>query len=182
MKFQQLLIIVSLMLVLMSACQKESYVERYIVAKVQQDTPYLAQLEAAYSLAFINFHENPVFSDDFYVRRDLASVFYGYSLKNAEIKMIEENNEKVLWVKLPNPKQISIDRKIVDVESVRPGYQPLDQNKQPINVDAWMNEHLQKAIKQYEEKTIEQTKTLSKQYFEALAYRFGVKLKLEFTQ
>ena len=184
MKHSACILLLTLLLVGMSACQrdKQEIIERHIVAKVQQDTPYLAQLEATYSLAFTNYRPNTITSDDFYVRKDLASVFYGYALKEAEIHVIHKNDEDILSVKLPNPKQISIDRKILSIENAHEGYLPLDQEKHPINVDAWMNEHLQKAIQQYEEKTIEMTKTMSQQYFEAMAHRFGLKLKLEFVE
>lgn len=49
-----------------------------------------------------------------------------------------------------------------------------------INVDEWMNQTLDDAIAKYEEKTIEMTQTVSRQYFEVLAERFSLKLKLEF--
>lgn len=184
MKPYAFVLLLSLLLVGNSACQRQDgeIIERHIIAKVQQDTPFLAQLEATYSLAFTNYRPNVITSDDFYVRKDLASVFYGYALKDAEIHVVNESNENILSVKLPHPKQISIDRKILSIENAHDDYLPLDEEKDPINVDAWMNEHLQEAIQQYEEKTVEMTKTMSQQYFEAMAHRFGLKLKLEFVE
>ena len=133
-------------------------------------------------MAFTNHRENLLQSDDFYVRKDQAKVFYGYSLKEAEIKVIKENGEKILSVKLPNPRKISTDRKVLSIETTHEGYQPVDEDGKSINVDEWMNQTLDDAIAKYEEKTIEMTQTVSKQYFEALAERFGLKLKLEFLQ
>ena len=181
--YNKTLVVTCLNVLLLWGCQpNDDIAERTILAKVQQDTPYLAHMEATYSLAFTNYHKRPFVSDDFYIRKDQAKVFYGYSLKDAEIELVNENNTQTLWVRLPNPKQISKDRKTLSIESVRDNFHPIDQDKNKIDVEAWMDQNLNGAIADYEEKTIDMTREVSRQYFEALAYRFGVKLKLEFIE
>lgn len=135
--------------------------ERTIITKIRQETPYLANFETMYSLVFTNFRDNWIFSDDFYIRHDQANVFYGYALKDATIKLKREDRKNMLWVQLPDPKQISIDRKIVSIESRHEDYQPIDGQKQPINVDKWMVQHLNSALEMYEEKSIAMTREMS---------------------
>ena len=156
--------------------------ERVIVAKITQETAYLANFETMYSLSFTNFRDNWVLSDDFYIRQDQANVYYGYALKDATIRVKHDDGKNTLFVHLPNPKQISIDRKPVIEESRHENYKPVDSEKREINVDKLMNEELNKAILQYEQRSIEMTKEMSRQYFEALAYRFGLELQLEFSK
>lgn len=183
MKWNAYIILWSISIFLFNGChteQRKTILEQQIIAKIRQDTPYLAHLEATYSIAYINYTHNRIFTDDVYVRNDDASVFYGYALKDADIAIMTENNERILRVKLPQPKQISIDRKVVSIETNDPEYRPIDASGQRVDVDAYMNQQVEKALKTYEEKTIEMTREMSRQYFEAVAHRFGLKLQLEF--
>lgn len=160
--------------------QKQQQIEQQIVTKIRQDTPYIAHLEAMYSIAYINYKKGLIFKDDVYIRNDDATVFYGYALKDADITIITENNQRILRVRLPQPKQISIDRKVLSIETNDKEYIPLDEKGKRVDVDAYMNTNVEEAIKLYEEKTIEMTREMSRQYFEAIADRFGLKLQLEF--
>lgn len=157
-------------------------IEKQIHSKVKEDAPHLAQLEAVYGIVFTNKQKNLIFHDDIYLRRDRASVYYGYNLDKAVIKVTEEGDKRILNVTLPVPKQISIDRKVVEVNSTHKGYHPEDEDGNLINVDEQIHKHLQKVVRSYEDKTIEMTRNLSKQYFEALADRFGCELNLVFEQ
>ena len=49
-----------------------------------------------------------------------------------------------------------------------------------VDIDKYLNARLKQAIEKYEQKSIDTTKQLSKQYFEALAFRYGFDLNLEF--
>ncbi|MCD6346782.1 MAG: hypothetical protein J7L96_05105 [Bacteroidales bacterium] len=151
------------------------------MTKVKQDAPHIAHLEAIYGLAFINSRENRIYSTDFYIRKDQAKIFYGYELGQSKIKIVHEENQKVLFVKLPQPKQVSIDRNVVSLEVTHKKYTPIDEKGNPIDVDAWMMQKLKEVVQKYEEKTISMAQTISQEYFETIAHRFGMKLKLEFT-
>ena len=184
MNYRRSLVIMSIMSILVWGCQKEEQLkplEQKLVMKVKQDAPHIAHLEATYGLAFTNFRENWISSTDFYIRTDQAKVFYGYALDQAEITVVQEENQKILSVKLPQPKQVSIDRNVASLEITHKDYQPVDEEGKSIDVDAWMMQKLEEAVKKYEEKTVEMTRTISQEYFETLAHRFGMKLKLEFT-
>jgi len=159
----------------------EESIEQKVFSKIKSDAPYLAQLSAVYGLVFSNYHPNRIESDDFYIRKDKAGVFYGYSLNDAEIKVIKGKDQNILHVRLPMPKQISVDRRVMSVDITHEKYKPIDSKGQIINVDEWMNNELETLTKKYEEKSIEMTKAISRQYFESLSKRFGLKLNLEFT-
>ena len=191
MKWIRCLILLNVSILLIQGCQspnqKEKEIEQKIVTKIRQDTPYLAHLEAIYSINYINYQDRkilgkriPYVNDEVYIRNDAASVFYGYPLKDADIRVITENDQRILRVKLPQPKQISIDRKVLSIEVNDPGYVLRDEKGQRTDVDAYMDSRVKDVIKMYEKRTIYTTREMSKQYFQAIADRFSLKLQLEF--
>ena len=191
MKWIRYFMLLNLSLLLMQGCQslnqQEKEIEQKIVTKIRQDTPYLAHLEAIYSINYINYEDRkilgkriPFKNDDVYIRNDAASVFYGYPLKDADIRVVKENDQRILRVKLPQPKQISIDRKVLSIEVNDPEYVLRDEKGQRTDVDAYMDSRVKEVIKMYEKRTIDTTRQMSQQYFQAMADRFGLKLQLEF--
>lgn len=154
--------------------------EREIRAKIKRDAPQLAQIEAVYGIVFTNQEINWVMPDDIYIRKDQASVYYGYDLEKARIEVIERGEEKILKVLLPEPHQISVDRKVISIESTREGYKPLDENGDPINVDHSLNENLEETVSLYERKSLQLTREITQQYFKSLAGRFNLQLDLSF--
>lgn len=191
MKWIRYFTLLNLSLLLMQGCQslnqQEKEIEQKIVTKIRQDTPYLAHLEAIYSINYINYEDRkilgkriPFKNDDVYIRNDAASVFYGYPLKDADIRVVKENDQRILRVKLPQPKQISIDRKVLSIEVNDPEYVLRDEKGQRTDVDAYMDSRVKEVIKLYEKRTIDTTRQMSQQYFQAMADRFGLKLQLEF--
>lgn len=175
------LITISFFAFLNSCGSDTDLLEKNIISKIKEDGPSIAHLEAVYSLVFINERDNIIASNDLYVRRDQASIFYGYEIEDIEIKIVEENEKRTLRVKLPTPKQVSIDRKIVNHFYTHDNYTPVDFNNNAIDVDRSIDNNLNKLSKQYGEKSLEMTKKLSLMYFENLAKRFGLDLKLEFS-
>ena len=191
MKWIRYFTLLNLSLLLMQGCQslnqQEKKIEQEIATKIRQDTPYLAHLEAIYSINYINYEDRkilgkriPFKNDDVYIRNDAASVFYGYPLKDADIRVVKENDQRILRVKLPQPKQISIDRKVLSIEVNDPEYVLRDEKGQRTDVDAYMDSRVKEVIKMYEKRTIDTTRQMSQQYFQAMADRFGLKLQLEF--
>jgi hypothetical protein len=53
-------------------------VDQKILTKINQDVSALANLEASYSVNYINFQENkfPFGKDNFYIRNDIRTHFY----------------------------------------------------------------------------------------------------------
>ncbi len=162
--------------------QKE--IDQKILAKISQDISSFANLEASYSVNYINFRDNPPIpfvKDDFYIRSDIRTYFYGYSLKDADIKVITENNQRILRVKLPQPQRIAEDQFTVKpIETNNLNYSPLDEKGQQADVEKEINVRLDKATEMYEQKTIDKTREMSQLYFQDVADRFGLKLQLEF--
>jgi len=138
MNFKCYPIIIALMSLLLGGCQIQEGIkplEKTLVAKVKQDAPQIAHLEATYGIAFTNSYENRIASTDFYIRVDQAKIFYGYALEQAEIKIVQEGNQNVLSVRLPQPKQVARDRKIDFLTSTHTDYRPIDKDGNAIDVD-----------------------------------------------
>jgi hypothetical protein len=165
---------------------QEKPIEQEILAKIRQDNTEIANLEASYSINYVNFYQSKNLirmngKKYFYIRNDVATVFYGYPLKDADIKVVTENNQRLLRVKLSQPKQVGgMSRYIVPNENNDPNYVPLDEKGEKADVEKYIKERLDKTIKMYEEKRIESTREMSQIYFQNIADRFGLKLQLEF--
>lgn len=100
---------------------------------------YLSNLEAFYGIDFTNTSKNLIRSNDFYVRVDDVRIFYGYPLDKIEVK-VYGSDKKTLYVKLPRPEQISIDRKIAHLKTRREKYAPVDENGTEFDVEKKMLE------------------------------------------
>ena len=184
MKTQLSIITIILMLILScninDSSQHNKLLKQIIESKIQEDGPCLSQMEALYNLAFAHYHKNMIFSDDIYYRRDLATVYYGYPLNELKIEVIEENDENILKVFLPNPKEITTDKKIKELNCTNKKYKPTDENDALINIDKIFNDKLDQLKNKYKEKSLSTTKELSQKYFHALGKRFGLKVKITY--
>jgi hypothetical protein len=175
-------ILILLILISFFGCDKSQTknfeeIQSQIQAKVDTSASYLANLEAIYGLAFTNYKSNTIRSDDLYIREDEAKVLYGYALEESKIKV---NDNGILEVSLPSPKQLAIDKRILFISNVHDGYRPQNEKEERYDVDAELNMKLNDALNKHESKTIDMTKKMSRQYFEALATRFGLELELSF--
>jgi hypothetical protein len=152
-----------------------------IESKVLENGPALSQMEAIFSLYYTHYSPNKVLSDDFYIRRDQATAFYGYNLSKIKIEIRKENNIDTLFVEVPEVMLISKDRKISQLpEYAHENYTPKDANGRSINIDHIMDKKLDSLLKKYNSKSIEKTKELSEMYFKALAKRFGLALDMKY--
>jgi hypothetical protein len=190
MKWINCLVLFSANILLIQGCnlhspeQEQKEVDQKILTKISQDISSFATLEASYSINYINFQKkNPLLflaKDDFYIRNDIKTYFYGYSLKDADIKVITENNQRVLLVKLPQPKIVGEDRFTAFVKTNDPNYNPLDEKGQKADVEEYIKSRIDKATKMYEQRMVDKIREMSQQYFQDVADRFGLKLQLEF--
>ena len=190
MKWINCLVLFSTNILLIQGCsfhspeQEQKEVDQQILTKISQDISSFATLEASYSINYVNFQKkNPLLflaKDNFYIRNDIKTYFYGYSLKDADIKVITENNQRVLLVKLLQPKIVGEDRFTAFIKTNDPNYDPLDEKGQKADVEEYIKSQLDKATKMYEQRTIDKTREMSQQYFQNVADRFGLKLQLEF--
>ena len=134
---------------------------------------------------YVNFQEKnrwlPLAKHNFYIRNDIRTYSYGYSLKDADIKVTTENNQRILRVRLPQPQRIAEDQFTVKpIKTNDPNYIPLDEKGQKADVEEYIKSRIDKATKMYEQKTIDKTREMSQLYFQDIADRFGLKLQLEF--
>jgi hypothetical protein len=131
--------------------------------------PHLATLQVVYGIDFIN-HEKKWFSaDDFYFRKDIATAFYGVNLNESEIEIVSDGNRKTLKVRVPQPKLISKDRRTAGIYFNNKNFKPENPEMEiQADWDAILNNNGKKIL--------EQTETMTSQFFYALAYRFNLDL------
>lgn len=183
MKIKILLLIMPLFL--MTGCfenkEKDNIVLRdEVKEKVASDIGYLSNLETFFGVDFTNKSANRILADDFYVRVDDASVFYGYSLDKIKIEVDDINGVKTLSVVLPTPEKISINRNISDLKTRRQNYTPIDINGEKMDVEKEIMKAFNQTLDKYEPKLLDLTKSVSKEYFEMIAQNFGLKLNLKY--
>jgi len=183
MKYKIIGIFLLIFLATTCSCSKDVDVktlEGSIKSKVKKDGPHLAHLEAIYHILFVNEHKNLIASDDYYIRRDRASVYYGYEIEKAAIQVAQKNSIKILQVVLPVPKKISIDKRVLYQGYTHSKYNPVDEDGNEIDVDREITKKLVDVRNKYDKKSIELTKQISRQYFESIAKLYNLKLNLKF--
>lgn len=184
----KILLLGTLALLSFSACGKDkldSKIENELLTekieeKVKSEAGYLSNLEAAFGLDFINSKKNMIFGDDFYVRMDELKAYYGIPLEKLKIEVKGDGAKKTLYVYIPNPVLITTDKKILDIQTRNDKYTPIDANKKVINIDAELTKYMNCVLDNYEDKMFEISRTISKEYYESLAYRFNMKADIHF--
>ncbi len=178
---EKLILLLIFSLFFVSTCEPEDELIRTAVnQRIENDIAYLANIQAVYQITFANHQENFIYSDDIYLRKDLAKVFYGFNINEIEVEIKSVDNSKILSITLPEPQRISIDRKILELESTHLDYKPVDRFGDYIDVDKNINEKLNLVLETYDAKTIELTKKIGRQYFKKIAERFGMKLEINY--
>lgn len=148
-----------------------------ISSQVLEEAPMLGVADAVYSLLLTNHSPNMILSDDFYIVKSIANVSFGYEM--SEIEMNVSENGKTLIVKLPNYKQIAIDRRDNQITTVHDSYNPVDEKGKTINVDKRLNTLLDEALKNTQSKNAQEVKKLTKLYFARVAAKYGLSLELK---
>ena len=181
MKHKSLSTILFIILVITGCNQSVVDQSDSIKSKILETGPALSQMEAIFSLHFTHHSPNKIISDDFYLRRDQATVFYGYDLNKLKIDILKKDGKNILFVEFPEVILISKDRKIIQPpEFAHSGYSPKDDKEKSINVDKVMDDKLNRLIDKYQEKSLSKTKELSELYFQALAKRHGLLLEIKY--
>lgn len=172
------LFIISLPLLSLS-CSEESLQSkqlRLVEWKFKKEGASLSQSAALYALAYTHHKEGGFFSrEDFYVRRDVVTISYGYDVSQVSIQ-IEGNKLKV---RLPEPTEQARDRKIKDIKATS-DYTPKDENGKPIDIDKVMDSELTEVILKNRDKSIGVSRELSVNYFQSLAKLMGLEADVVF--
>lgn len=172
-------IAILLILTLCLTCRyEEERLEEFIKFRVKSDGASLVQASAMFGIIFTATKGNTFFADDVYIRRDSASVFYGYPLKDAKIAVRDGR----LVVSLPEPKRIAINKYTQELNTNDTSFNPTDKTGAAMDIDAEINAKLEILIGENEGKSTEMSKKISQQYFEALANSYGLDLELTFSE
>lgn len=182
------LIVSSILTLLLTGCNDEKidtkaqneFLSEQIEEKVRSEAGYLANLEASFGLDFINSRKNMIFGDDFYVRMDDLKAYYGIPLEKLKIEVKDQGTKKTLFVYIPNPILITVDKKTLDIQTRNQKYTPVDKNGKVINTDLELTKYMYCILDNYENKMLDMSRTISKEYFESLAYRFNMKPDINF--
>ncbi|WP_311337303.1 hypothetical protein [Campylobacter ureolyticus] len=184
------LILFIFMMIFLTGCfksdeKKNEILTQEIKTQVSKDVGYLSNLEVLYGIDFTNKSKNwknLIGLEDFYVRIDDASVFYGYPIEKIKMHVSSDmNGNRVLNVSLPAPERISFDRQISDLKTKNKNYVPKDEeNGDILDVEKEMTKRLDKILDSYEPKMLELSAKVTEEYFEMLATNYGMKLELQF--
>lgn len=187
------LILFIFMMIFLTGCfknneEKNEILTQEIKAQVSKDVGYLSNLEVLYGIDFTNKPKKKnlmgfeVGFEDFYVRIDDASVFYGYPIDKIKLHVSSDmNGNRVLNVSLPAPERISFDRQISDLKTKNKNYVPKDEeNGGRLDVEKEMTKRLNDILDSYEPKMLELSAKVTEEYFEMLATNYGMKLELQF--
>ena len=138
--------------------------------------PYFATMQIVYGVDFLAYEPNLLTADDFYIRKDVATVFYGISLNSIKTEIQSSAKDRVLKVRVPRPKLISVDRKIAGIYFNDSAYQP------GIDPDKELNKSLEETITKNEERVTDQALNMTRLFFTALAHRFNLTLEFSVKQ
>lgn len=154
------------------------HLEKQIRSEVLKEASGIASLEAVYTLSFVHFEENYVTSDDFYIQKDIVSVDYGFDLDDNAIKVVDENGQKKLKVKLGKGDILAVNRiSLSKPETSHEGYIPKNANTgEKIDVDSKMNSELEELKKVYGEQNLKHARDNARNFFRILASKYGLEL------
>ena len=156
----------------------ESQLDRMINERMSRDLNAIGTMAARYEAVFAHYHEKFGF-DDIYMQKAIYSIIYGFEVQDAKINVEKEKDGTlVLNVKLPSPHEIkeARDRITLNIEKRFENYYPEDDNGNKINVSRALDRAVQKQVNKYQRHHINQARKMTKQYFQALADNYGMKL------
>ena len=168
----------------LSACNSgpspETQLQKIINEKMSKDLNVIGTMEAKYEALFAHYEKEIFGFDDIFIQKALYSIIYGFDIADAKIN-VEKGDDGILIlnVKIPSPREIkeARDRRTLSIEQRFQNYYPKDDNGRKINVSQALDRELQKQLNRHQKQHIEQTRKMTFQYFQALADKYGLKLK-----
>lgn len=158
-------------------------IEEQIRSEIVHQASGIASLEAIYMLTYEHFHQNYITSDDFYIQNDIASMDYGFAIDDKSIKIVDVDGQKILQVRLGQGDVLAIDRvSLGKAESTHEGYLPKDEKGNIIDIDAYMNEELEKLNNTYKIKNLQYAAENLKKFFTIIAEKHNLVLDFQYNQ
>ena len=157
----------------------ETQLENRINERMSRDLNAIGTMAANYEAVFAHYEHKLIGFDDIYMQKAIYSIIYGFDVQDAKINVKKENDEGlILNVKLPAPNEIreARDRITLNIEKRFEDYYPKDDNGNKINVSRALDNSIQMQVNKYRKQHINQAKKMTKQYFQALADNYGMKL------
>ncbi len=143
---------------------------------IKKQLPALANCIAVFSVVFSNYKDNWVFTDDIYLIEGISKVHYGYEID--KIKISIDRDKKMLYVTLPQIKEVARDWNVENIYATHTNYKPLDENGNFIDINKAINEEIDIKSEYYLEKASDLSKSYFTHYFEILAQELGLELKI----
>ena len=153
-------------------------IENAVRSEVMKESAGIASLEAIYMVSYIHFQKNIITSDDIYVQKDRVSMDYGFDINESVIRVVAEGKCKILQVRLKKGTVLAINRiSIGKPETTHDKYRPKNpKTGEPVDVDAAINEEIERIKKEYEEKNLKTAEENIKNFFKILAAKYELEL------
>ena len=159
---------------LLTACDRSDDlkgIENAVRSEALKEFAGIASLEAIYLVSYIHFQKNIITSDDIYVQKDRVSIDYGFEIDESAIRVVAEGGRKILQVRLKKGAVLATNRiSIEKPEVTHDGYRPKE------DVDAAMNEEIERIKKEYEDRNLKTAEENIKNFFKILAAKYGLEL------
>ncbi len=172
-----------IILVVTVSCNKggeEKKLQNLINEKISKDLNAIGTMSAKYEAVFAHYEHKTIGFDELFIQKALYSVIYGFDIADAKINVkIGDDGAKILIVKLPAPHEIkeARNRRTLGIDKRFENYYPTDDNGKKINVSKALDRIIQKQVDKHQKQHIKQARKMTKQYFQALADSYGLKLK-----
>jgi hypothetical protein len=157
----------------------ENQLENKINERMSRDLTAIGTMAAKYEAVFAHYEYQAIGFNDIYLQKAIYSIIYGFDVQDAKINVgKEKDGTLVLNVKLPSPHEIkeARDRITLNIEKRFEDYYPKDDNGNKINVSRALDNTVQRQVNKYQRQHIHQARKMTKQYFQALADNYGMKL------
>jgi len=144
--------------------------EKEIRATVINENAALASLACIFRITYTDFKSRLLISDDIYVQHDEAALDYGYRIDESSIRVVFEDNRKVLRVRLPQGELLGTNRYALKIEKTHEGYQP------KADIDAEINLELESLKKEYAGRALREASQNIKNFFRIVAAKYDLEL------
>ena len=166
-------LIISLLFI--SGCKNEKdevEIEREIRNEIVSEIPSIATLEAVYIVCLENYSENYIRSDDIYIQQDSVTIDYGYKIDDDTIKVVSQNDKKILRVTLKKAQVVSVDRHSIESpKTTHKGYIPVDEHGKEIDIDKKMNEEIEIVKAKFSGRNLQMAEENIRSFFKILAMK-----------
>jgi hypothetical protein len=164
-------------------------IESEIKGLVASHSTYISSIAVDLLITKIYSTERLIASDDIYMRTDKASIIYGFKIDDGAIRIDNVEGVKTLCVTVLEAERIAVNRENVKIMTNYGSY-ALEINERNAennivrihkDIDAEINREIAGFEERYRHRNMEIARENLRNFFLALAVKYGLALRLEFS-